>query len=363
MIVGLQPLRSWPPGRFALIGYLLVLLVYTVRVGLPADRIDQTIWILIGIVAVKLGRPLREHLRALVDWLPLLAALLLYDYTRGIAATLGMPVRVSELVDVERLVFVGSLPTVWLQERFYIAGDPQWWDVAAAAVYMSHFILPWAVAAGFYMASRGLWWRYIRMVLLLSYTGLLTYILLPAAPPWYAGHFGVIEESVDRTISSGWSVIGLQFAGAWLEREQAAVNQVAALPSLHAAFALLVSVALWWVVRNRLVRAGLVVFPVAMGLTLVYSGEHYVIDILLGWLYVAAIVLGLRIWDRRQGRTSAVAADLAEQVPGSPEVSRPDQQPVGTRDPGDGAADAGAGQDLLQDSGVVRAEIAGDGRE
>ncbi|HSI93681.1 MAG TPA: phosphatase PAP2 family protein [Jiangellaceae bacterium] len=363
MTVGRQPLHSWPIGRFALIAYLLVLVIYTVRVGLPADRIDQTIWILIGIVAVKLGRPLREHLRAVLDWLPLLAALLLYDYTRGIANTLGMPVRVSELVDVERVVFFGSLPTVWLQERFYTAGDPQWWDVAAAGVYMTHFVLPWAVAAGFYMVSRGLWWRYIRMVLLLSYTGLLTYILLPAAPPWYAGHFGVIEEGVDRTISSGWSVIGLRFAGAWLEREQAAVNQVAALPSLHAAFALLVSVALWPVVRNRLLRVVLVMFPVSMGLTLVYSGEHYVIDVLLGWLYVAAIVFGLRLWDRRWARTSAVAADLAEQKAGPGEVGRPDQQLVVTGNPGHRAADSGAGQRLLKDSNVVRGEPTGDRRE
>lgn len=367
MTAALQTLRGWPIGRYALIGYLIVLIVYTVRVGLPADRVDQTIWILIGIVAVKLGRPVTEHLRAVVDWLPLLAALLLYDYTRGIADTLGMPIRVSELVDAERALFGGSLPTVWLQERFFVRGEPQWWDVAAAGVYITHFVLPWAVAAGFYMASRGLWWRYIRMVLLLSYTGLLTYILVPAAPPWYAGQVGVIEEGVARTISYGWSVIGLQFAGTWLRREQAAVNEVAALPSLHAGFALLVSVALWWVVRNRLLRAVLVVFPLAMGLTLVYSGEHYVVDVLLGWAYVAAIVLGLRAWDRRRERRrrrrSAEMTGLAEPAARAGDVLAPDQQPVVTWHSGNGAADAGAGQGLLQNPDVVRADPGGDRRE
>lgn len=353
----------WTIGRIALGAYLLVLLVFVVRVGLPTDRIDQLIWILIGIVAAKLGQPLRVHLRAIVDWLPLLAALLLYDYTRGIADTLGMPVRVQELVDAERALFAGALPTAWLQERFYTAGDPQWWDVTAAAVYMSHFVLPWVVAAAFYMASRDLWWRYIRMVLLLSYTGLLTYILLPAAPPWYAARDGVVVETVERTISSGWSVIGLDFAGAWLSREQAGVNQVAALPSLHAGFALLASVALWQVVRNPLLRVLIAVFPISMGLTLVYSGEHYVVDVLLGWLYVAVIVVGLRVWDRRRERSSGQATDLAGQVASAGEIVRPDQQPVVARHTGDGAQNSGIEEHVLQRAQVLGPNPAGDGRE
>ena len=40
-----------------------------------------------------------------------------------------------------------------------------------------------------------------------------------------------------------------------------------------------------------------------MALTLVYTGEHYVIDILLGWLYATGVyVVGSRLldrWDRR----------------------------------------------------------------
>ena len=46
-------------------------------------------------------------------------------------------------------------------------------------------------------------------------------------------------------------------------------------------------------------RPLLVVYPLAMAFTLVYTGEHYVIDILLGWLYAAAVVYaGNRLFDR-----------------------------------------------------------------
>ncbi|HEX6234475.1 MAG TPA: phosphatase PAP2 family protein [Jiangellaceae bacterium] len=361
---------TWPAiqqwlGRAGLTAYLVVLVTYILRDGLPTHRIDQTIWILAGIVAAKLGRNWRVHARAIVEWLPLLGALMLYDFTRGIADTLGMPLRVAELVDAERFLFGGQLPTVWLQERFYTRGDPQWWDVVASAVYFSHFVVPWAIAAGFYMVSRPLWWRYIRIVLLLSYTGLLTYILLPAAPPWYAAWNGTIDETVERNIGSGWAVIGLRFASAWFNDVRADANAVAALPSLHAGFALLVTVGLWPVVRHWLPRILLVAFPLAMGVTLVYSGEHYVVDILLGFAYVGLIVLGLRLWDRWRQQPpvlpeptaapvpSVEPPDLAKQVAGPGQVGRPHEEPVATGILGDGAPDAGLEQKVVNGAQVL----------
>jgi membrane-associated phospholipid phosphatase len=36
---------------------------------------------------------------------------------------------------------------------------------------------------------------------------------------------------------------------------------------------------------GRWARTGLIAYVLAMAFTLVYSGEHYVADILIGWLY------------------------------------------------------------------------------
>ena len=66
-----------------------------------------------------------------------------------------------------------------------------------------------------------------------------------------------------------------------------ASNPVAAVPSLHGAVALLVSVFLWPLVRRRW-RPLLALYPLAMGFTLVLGGDHYVFDILLGWGVVSA---------------------------------------------------------------------------
>ncbi|WP_207782093.1 phosphatase PAP2 family protein [Phytoactinopolyspora limicola] len=311
-------LPDWlTPGRIGFAIYLAVLTWYCITEGLPIDRIGQTVWIVAGILAAGLGRTWHQHLRVFIDWIPLLAALVLYDHTRGIADTLGMTVRVGELVAVEQWLFGGGLPTVWLQERLYDATQVQWWDIIVAVVYFTHFVVPWAIAAVFYFRSRPLWIRYIRRVLLLTYAGLLTYILIPAAPPWYAARVGEISDEVARISTRGWWEVGLSFADVWLKDAQAESNPVAALPSLHAGFSLLVVVALWPVVghlwgRWRLkgvsvgsVSAGvlwlvLALFPLAMAFTLVYGGEHYVADVLAGWLYVVLICVIAAWWEQRR---------------------------------------------------------------
>jgi hypothetical protein len=81
-------------------------------------------------------------------------------------------------------------------------------------------------------------------------------------------------EHVQRTTSEGWNVLGGGTAGLFSEG-QASVNLVAAVPSLHAAYALLAALILASQTRRRLARAALMLYPIAMGFALLYTGEHY----------------------------------------------------------------------------------------
>jgi membrane-associated phospholipid phosphatase len=62
-----------------------------------------------------------------------------------------------------------------------------------------------------------------------------------------------------------------------------------------------------WPRLGRRWRPLLVAYPIGMGLSLVYLGEHYMIDILLGWVYAGATILivnwGFERWvePRRNG--------------------------------------------------------------
>ena len=72
-------------------------------------------------------------------------------------------------------------------------------------------------------------------------------------------------HGVARTTSAGWQVIGGRTVELF-DEGQATVNVVAAVPSLHSAFTMLVALFLWPRLRRPL-RTLLVLYPLAMGLT------------------------------------------------------------------------------------------------
>jgi hypothetical protein len=195
-----------------------------------------------------------------------------------------VPVHVTEPAAADRWLGNGVLPTVWLQQHW--AAD--WWAALASLVYSSHFVVTPVVLAVLWLRDRTRWVGYARLVLGLSAAGLVTYVLYPAAPPWLAARDGVIEH-VDRISSSGWAVLGLPKAGALLHSGQGQVNAVAAVPSLHTAFAVLTCLVLLPVARHLWQRVLLVAYAVLMPLVLVWSGEHYVVDTLLGAVYAGAV--------------------------------------------------------------------------
>jgi hypothetical protein len=118
------------------------------------------------------------------------------------------------------------------------------------------------------------------------------------------------HQFIERISTRGWGTLHLQSAGALVNSGQASVNLVAAIPSLHAALTAMISVFLWRRVKARW-RPLLVAYPLAMAFVLVYSAEHFVIDILLGWALAAMVPLALglfdRWWSRRRLSRSAIA--------------------------------------------------------
>jgi membrane-associated phospholipid phosphatase len=104
---------------------------------------------------------------------------------------------------------------------------------------------------------------------------------------------------VHRTTSNGFSGLGVATVGLF-SKGQESVNLVAAVPSLHAGFTALVAMFLWGRVRPGL-RPLLALYPLAMALTLIATGEHYLFDVLLGWSYAAGVMAAWAWWERRRG--------------------------------------------------------------
>jgi hypothetical protein len=116
------------------------------------------------------------------------------------------------------------------------------------------------------------------------------------------------NQFVERISTRGWGTLHLQSAGSLVDSGQASVNLVAAIPSLHAALTAMISIFLWRRVRRGW-RPVLVAYPLAMAFALVYSAEHFVVDILLGWGLAATVSLVFGLldswWSRRRAAKSS----------------------------------------------------------
>jgi PAP2 superfamily len=332
-----------------------VVVYRTVTDGLAFNRELLLLYIATGLIAASIGRG-HKVFAVVRDWFPLALVLVLYDFSRGAADMLGGRTLWQFQAGVDRWLFFGSVPTVWLQERIKLA-QPPWWEVIISSIYMSFFVLPYVVAGVLWLRDRTEWAAFVRRFVALSFAALVVYVVLPAAPPWAAasctptdvagaeanppcmfrgaagvpdgGLLGAMHLSrpgahqfVERISTRGWGTLHLQSAGALLDSGQASVNLVAAIPSLHAAVTAMISIFLWRRVRRGW-RPLLVVYPLAMAFVLVYSAEHYVVDILLGWALAAAVSAVMALldswWSRRRASKSAVlaqpAGDLGRSLP------------------------------------------------
>jgi len=122
------------------------------------------------------------------------------------------------------------------------------------------------------------------------------FAVFPLMPPrMLPAGYGVVDTMQVIGGLGSWDTVLLKDAG----------NQFAAMPSLHISWCLWVVLALWPVVRRRWVKALLVADPVLTVVSILVTGNHYVLDI-VGGLAVLAAGYGLaRLTGRVLPRTLA----------------------------------------------------------
>jgi membrane-associated phospholipid phosphatase len=283
--------------------FLALVAAWVAVVGVPADRVTPLVLAWLAAIAWRWGVPWRRHLDFARDWWPVAATLLFWTYSRGVADNLGTPVHVQMPVSVDSWLGGGELPTLRLQAALcgssctdLMAGA--WYDTICTVTYATHFVAGLGLAAVLWIRSRRQWATWIRRYLAINLCGLVVYVLYPMAPPWMASDVGATTGHVERLTGRGGSAVGLHIAQLVMGPIG---NPVAAMPSLHAGTAALV--ALFAVSRLRSPwRWAALAYPLLMGFTLVYYGEHYVVDVLAGYLLAAAVHTAFSLWERRSAR-------------------------------------------------------------
>jgi membrane-associated phospholipid phosphatase len=273
-------------GRTAVIGaplvYLAALAAVIASWGLPLARDQLFFWLLLGLAAFSVAS-WRSWGTMLLAWLPWLALLVVYDELRASVSATPAEAHAGTQIAVDKLVGLGAVPTVWLQRHLWSPGHVRWYDYAVWAVYMTHFFAVWLVAAALWRCDRARFTRYAAVTVVLTLSAFLVYWVYPAQPPWLTSDLSRIGP-VGRIVPLVWDHLGLTSITSVYDNGDL-VNTVAAMPSLHAAYPMMLVVFFWG--AGPRVRAGLALYTLAMGYALVYSGEHYVSDILAGWAMAA----------------------------------------------------------------------------
>lgn len=124
--------------------------------------------------------------------------------------------------------------------------------------------------------------RFRNAILATNVLGLLGYVLMPTAPPRMFPGYGFVD-TLSR-VSPGFNHESSLI--------QLASNPYAAMPSLHAADALVVGVTMAWVCRHRIVKLLWAIWPAWVSFTVVATANHYWLDVLVG---VGVALVGLAL--------------------------------------------------------------------
>jgi membrane-associated phospholipid phosphatase len=176
--------------------------------------------------------------------------------------------------------------------------------IGSTVLYVLHTPLPIAIGAYLWLRHRPTFYDFLAALFILSIAAFATYLVFPAAPPWWAaatGHLAgpsglpVIEHL--KPAAFGALVTSVGFDGQvlfGLTFNDISPDPVAAFPSLHAAYPLLA----YLFVRQVSRRSGVLMlaYTAAAWFAILYLGDHYLVDVIGGAVYALAAYAFLPIW-------------------------------------------------------------------
>jgi hypothetical protein len=131
--------------------------------------------------------------------------------------------------------------------------------------------------------------RFRNTILLTNMIGLVGYVVMPTAPPWMFPRYGFVD-GVNH--ASGFGALA---------------NPYAAMPSLHAADALIVGIFLFRACRGRWSKLAWAIWPAWVWFCVLATANHFWLDVAAG-IVVALISFGIvsRVARRREQPAEAV---------------------------------------------------------
>jgi len=253
--------------------------------------------------------------------MPMALVGILYDVQK--VFVIEMPVHVAGPYLVEKAIF--GIPTAAgrvTPNEIFLRWHTDWLDVLTAFPYLTYIFEAIALFIYFFVRDKERCWKFGWVFFAVNIAGMLTTTLLPVAPPWYVTEHGLgpaIRGVVGHPAAALRfdTLTGTHVFATLYARESEVFG---AIPSLHAAYPLLVALALNretglpWLKRLAWAYCALMAFAA------VYLQHHYVIDVAIGLAYAAAghLVVG---WLLRRRPVGRVGSEPEREEPVSPDMA------------------------------------------
>jgi hypothetical protein len=206
---------------------------------------------------------------ALVQLSLFVIADILYETVRGIAES-NPAVAFSNartIVDLEQstgLFFEQGLQAWAMGQRVLI-------DMANFMYVNSHFVLTTGALVWLYLRHNDRFYFVRNMFMVAMGLALVGYVLMPTAPPRFFPELGFVDTiAYYVNVKHDSGLVALFF------------NPYAAVPSMHVAFALMVSVPALLVVRNRVAKVLWGAYPLLVTFVVLVTGNHWFMDAVAG---------------------------------------------------------------------------------
>jgi membrane-associated phospholipid phosphatase len=238
-----------------------------------------------------------------------------YEMPHDNPERLAARTRVKYPLVADRVLGLGRPPTLRLQQAFSRDGSLNRFEQALVLCHWVWFLVPHGSLA--YVLVRRperFAGAAVRMYAVFD-LGAIFYWAIPTAPPWWAAAHGYLEDPEPARIRRMMIEYGPQFWGdLWTPLyDFLGGNPLAAMPSLHFATSLMGA----HLLSDVGPLAGTVGwgYATALGLALVYLGEHYLIDLIGGAALTEAVRAAAprlaplaKRWDAFLGGLQALAA-------------------------------------------------------
>ena len=230
------------------------------------------------------------------NWFVFLAFVYMTDGLRGLiyylTCKLDLPTRVLYVLRGEQAIFGPTIPSVTLQQAVLTpgaaTGEFTGLQKFLTIIHSSHFVVFLVIGLVLWLRRSRFFRSYKISFYSLFGMGLLTYALVPTAPPWMASElFGLVPKLLHFNVA-------LYNAAAPDLTTGFNTNPIAAMPSLHAAFPALCSLILWRLGRWKSLPFH--VYTLTVFFMIVATGDHYTLDIAAG-VFLAGIAyqVGFRL--------------------------------------------------------------------